>query len=163
MLQLSPAEKEREKSLSLLRKLQSLIRVCLEDFISRFKYHETPPYCFPNLFQDSRSSVTLESQNKIYKTSDVILRKEYETTIKSTYNTEVESLDFSKPDQASNAINEWVKSATHGLIPTIVEKGYGHKYSRKNSVSFFINIEIYYRKHSSEHNATSVQLYLLER
>lgn len=65
----------------------------------------------------------MESENRIYKENDVSMAKKYKDIVKNVYRADIETLNFSNPDEASNAINMWVNNVTHGLIPTLVDRG----------------------------------------
>ena len=76
-----------------------------------------------NPLQNERSNIALESQNKIYRANDVNVDQTYKNTIKNIYDTDIELANFSNRDQAADVINQWVRTMTRGLIPSIVERG----------------------------------------
>lgn len=51
------------------------------------------------------------------------VKKDYETTLKSVYYADIETLDFSNTELAANVMNQKVNAVTHGLIRSVVDKG----------------------------------------
>uniref|UniRef100_A0A2A4K156 Serpin domain-containing protein n=1 Tax=Heliothis virescens TaxID=7102 RepID=A0A2A4K156_HELVI len=72
--------------------------------------------------ETNTSSVTVQNANAIFISKKLKLQKEYETTVKRLYFSEVNKLDFGDPRAAVNAINGWVSQKTKGLIPDIVDQ-----------------------------------------
>lgn len=85
------------------------------------------------------------------------VKEEYDTIMKNVYNTSIETLDFSNPEQASNVINSWVNNVTHGLIPTLVKQGRQFTAVHPPGLSIILAITCsfyHYRKHSKRHDAS---------
>lgn len=59
--------------------------------------------------------------NSLWVKRGVSLKEKFQTACRDYFSAEVYEQDFSSPD-ALNIINEWVKNATQGNIPTILEK-----------------------------------------
>ncbi len=65
--------------------------------------------------------VIMEIANSIWYRNDVQVYDEFIQTNKDYYYAEVSSLDFSKPDDAKDIINNWVANKTHDLIREIID------------------------------------------
>lgn len=73
------------------------------------------------------AKVTVEIANSIWYEKGLKLKKPFVDLGRQQYQAEVKGLDFSRPASLTT-INDWVKKATHGRIPTIVDKLDGHAY-----------------------------------
>ena len=125
-LQLETATGAGQPDLAALRKLQTVLRVQRRSarYFPSERLNDGDYLTRVLLFLQGKSStINLESRSKIYVAEDVSVRKDYETVVRSFYNADIQGLDFSDPERASTAVNEWVNNVTRGLIPTLVEKG----------------------------------------
>jgi serpin B len=66
------------------------------------------------------ATVTFSIANSIWYRQGFAVRSDFVSVNKQYFNSEVNSLNFSDPG-AANTINNWVNTATHGKIPTIVD------------------------------------------
>lgn len=51
------------------------------------------------------------------------IKRDYEITVKSAYDVDIEPLDFSNSKGAAETMNKWVNDVSHGLIPDLVDAG----------------------------------------
>lgn len=65
--------------------------------------------------------VTVQIANSIWSRMGFPVEAEFTATNKTYFNAETATLDFDSPD-AVKTINDWVSSATHGKIPTILDE-----------------------------------------
>jgi len=70
----------------------------------------------------SDSEVVLEIANAIYCQKGLNVEPDFVTTNQKFYNAEVNSLNFSSPQDALKVINAWVSQKTHSKIPKILEE-----------------------------------------
>jgi serpin B len=64
----------------------------------------------------------IEPANAIWPQIGFPIREEYIETIATSYRGEVQSLDYSNPEQAKEIINGWVEDKTHGKIEDLIEE-----------------------------------------
>ena len=62
----------------------------------------------------------LEVANALWVDKRLKLNKDFEAVVKNSYQANADEVDFTKPDNACNKINDWAKDKTHGLIPQIL-------------------------------------------
>ncbi len=54
---------------------------------------------------------------------DLQIKKEFVEKIENFYASNIKNVDFTKPDEAIDTINQFVKEKTNGIIPTLFEEG----------------------------------------
>ncbi len=64
--------------------------------------------------------LTFEVANALWAQRGLALKSDYRASILSGFNGSVESLDFSAPTSAADAINRWAADKTHGRIQSVV-------------------------------------------
>lgn len=73
------------------------------------------------LLVNADPKVTLRIANSIWAKQDAAFKDSFLKTNEDVYGARVERLDFSDGDKAAETINAWVKGATEGKIPSIVD------------------------------------------
>jgi serine protease inhibitor len=58
----------------------------------------------------------------MYVAESLTLKPIYGAVISNFYNTSLEKLDFGKPAEAAEHINNFVREKTNGIIPTIFDE-----------------------------------------
>lgn len=67
---------------------------------------------------------TLESANKIYIGGKCKIEPDFSNTAQKYFNSEVETINFSKQTEAVNKINSWVESKTKNKIKELIQQGW---------------------------------------
>lgn len=62
----------------------------------------------------------LNIANAVWVDDQIALKGEFEDTVSEDFSATIENLDFSKPEEASQIINDWCDEKTEHLIPEIV-------------------------------------------
>nr|ADD24079.1 Leukocyte elastase inhibitor [Lepeophtheirus salmonis] len=71
----------------------------------------------------SDENVCLEVANSIFPSNKLKVCDEYLEDVVKCFGSEVQSLDYTKNEEARNSINEWVSKNTNDKIPELFEKG----------------------------------------
>ncbi|EDW62242.1 serine protease inhibitor 42Dd [Drosophila virilis] len=87
-------------------------------FVSNFGPEVAQTFQF--VLQKYKDSELLKVANKLYVQQGKQLKASYESTIKSDYNTEAESINFALGAAAAQSINGWVNAKTEGKITELV-------------------------------------------
>ncbi len=74
-----------------------------------------------NVLNYTDDSVTFKLGNSLWGDKSVIWEQDFLQTIQKTYRAKCETLDFKDPNTVK-VVNEWVKEATSGKIPSIVDQ-----------------------------------------
>ncbi|XP_056613509.1 glia-derived nexin [Triplophysa dalaica] len=89
------------------------------------KYKKTGPY---KMLQKLHKSLTTKSNadivtiaNGLFPKSGFSLHKDFLTAIRENFLCESQNLDYSDPQKAAEAINEWGKNKSKGHIPSLVQ------------------------------------------
>ncbi|XP_041348197.1 leukocyte elastase inhibitor-like [Gigantopelta aegis] len=83
--------------------------------------HEAIHLAAANMSQPG--GLVLKSANRIYIRDDVQLADEFQQTLRSSYNSSIQPLDWDDERGPEGPINDWVSSATEGLIPDLLLQG----------------------------------------
>ncbi len=59
--------------------------------------------------------------NAIWPQAGMMVREAFVQTIETEYDGEVQTLDYSSPDQAADVINSWVAEKTHGRVQDLID------------------------------------------
>lgn len=87
-------------------------------FVSNFPPEVAQTFQF--VLQKYKDSELLKVANKLYVQQGKQLKASYESTIKSDYNSEAESINFALGAAAAQSINGWVNAKTEGKITELV-------------------------------------------
>ncbi|XP_030557786.1 serine protease inhibitor 42Dd [Drosophila novamexicana] len=87
-------------------------------FVSNFPPEVAQTFQF--VLQKYKDSELLRVANKLYVQQGKQLKASYESTIKSDYNSEAESINFALGAAAAQSINGWVNAKTEGKITELV-------------------------------------------
>ena len=71
----------------------------------------------------SNGDFTLNAANRIYHSTDSFLGQDFIQSVKHYFLAEPVGTDFGKPEEARNAINEWVESQTNKKIQELIAEG----------------------------------------
>jgi serpin B len=82
--------------------------------------------------------VTMEIANSIWYRQTFPFNQSFLNTGATYFDAAIRPLDFAQPDAAKTTINDWVNDATHGKIPTIIDR------INDDDVMFLINA-IYFK------------------
>ncbi|XP_072379483.1 antichymotrypsin-2-like [Diabrotica undecimpunctata] len=63
----------------------------------------------------------LLSANKMYPAKNFLIKKAFNHIAVTKYDSEVQNLDFTKPTEASNSINDWVEGKTNNKIKNLID------------------------------------------
>lgn len=66
---------------------------------------------------------TLTSANALWLQQGLALRPEFEKALRTSFGATYASVDFERPQEVRQLINEWAREQTRGLIDSIVEPG----------------------------------------
>ena len=79
----------------------------------------------------------------MYVAEDLTLKPIYGAVISNFYNTSLEKLDFGKPADAAEHINNFVREKTNGIIPTIFDESSLDKLSRfvNSALQFMLRLK----------------------
>ncbi|KAJ9580164.1 hypothetical protein L9F63_004181, partial [Diploptera punctata] len=73
--------------------------------------------------KNSNDKATLEFANGAFLRPSLKITKEFETTLKDDFLSEMNKVDFSKNERAAELINSWVNHRTHGRIMQLFAPG----------------------------------------
>ncbi|XP_018347609.1 PREDICTED: alaserpin-like isoform X9 [Trachymyrmex septentrionalis] len=68
-------------------------------------------------------NVTLKLANKMFVGKDFPVKPEYKQDLQTYYKSDIQSVDFSKSQEAVNTINTWCKEQTNDRIKSIINEG----------------------------------------
>ncbi|XP_018056884.1 PREDICTED: serine protease inhibitor 3/4-like isoform X4 [Atta colombica] len=68
-------------------------------------------------------NVTLKLANKMFIGKDFPIKPEYKQDLETYYKSGIQSVDFSKSQEAANTINTWCKEQTNDRIKNIINEG----------------------------------------
>jgi serpin B len=72
---------------------------------------------------DSADSYVLDTANGMWLDRDTFVLADFQHAIEKGYHAKVQSLDFSKTEEATSIINEWTSNQTHQEIPELLQSG----------------------------------------
>ncbi|XP_070523830.1 serine protease inhibitor 3/4 isoform X6 [Cardiocondyla obscurior] len=77
---------------------------------------------FQNLIDklNNVENVTLKLANKLYIGKDFPVKSEYKQDLETYYRSDIQSVDFSKKEEAANVVNTWCKEKTNDRIKSII-------------------------------------------
>lgn len=61
-----------------------------------------------------------ELANSLWANKDKPFNEDYKSKVAGKFGAEIDNLDYSKPDQAVETINDWVSGKTHKMIPKLL-------------------------------------------
>lgn len=76
--------------------------------------------------QTKSTQYILNLGSRVYVGSTVLPQQRFAAIALQSYKTEIKSLDFGNPINASNEINAWVSNTTEGRIASLVKAGIKH-------------------------------------
>ncbi len=68
---------------------------------------------------------TLELASQVFLSDKVALNPKYQESL-AHYRAAVQSLNMSDTAHVAGTVNKWINSATHGLVPSLLEEGEVH-------------------------------------
>lgn len=74
-----------------------------------------------NAEYNGQPNVVLNVANKVYVRDDVSISEAFKKVAKTSYDSEVQSINFAQTADAARKINEWIDDKTHGQIKEMVQ------------------------------------------
>ncbi|XP_053965659.1 serine protease inhibitor 42Dd [Anastrepha ludens] len=84
-------------------------------------FHPEVAETFQFVFDKYKDSELLKIANKLYIQEGYLLKADYETSLKESYNAETENVDFAESESTAATINSWVEDKTAGKIKDLVQ------------------------------------------
>jgi serine protease inhibitor len=83
---------------------------------------------------------TIKLANKLYTKEGIDINKDFLDLVSQKFQSEVESVDYSRPNEAAEKVNRWISQQTHDKIKSVVTKDSFNDSNRMllvNTVYFF--------------------------